>query len=283
MVNLLSNDVNRFDMYPRLLHYLWAGPLQFILVMYLSWRSIGNATFVGGALILLFVPFQSWISKKFSQLRSETAKKTDIRIKIMSEIIQGIKVIKMYAWENSFAKLAADARREEIKIIQKTCLYTSINIIFSFASSRVVMVLIFSTYVFLGGIVTAEKAFLTLAFYNVVRLSMTFFFPLAIQFISETSISIKRIQDFLLMEEVSETSSTNVIETTSIGKTGYVRLKEISGKWSEQSEGKSLDKITFEAKSGHLVAIVGPVGSGKGSILQAILGTNESVSLDFSL
>ena len=282
MVNLLSNDVNRFDMYPRLLHYLWAGPLQFILVMYLSWRSIGNATFVGGALILLFVPFQSWISKKFSQLRSETAKKTDIRIKIMSEIIQGIKVIKMYAWENSFAELAADARREEIKIIQKTCLYTSINIIFNFASSRVVMVLIFSTYVFLGGIVTAEKAFLTLAFYNVVRLSMTFFFPFAIQFISETSISIKRIQDFLLMEEVSETSSTNVI-TTLVGKTGSVRLKEISGKWSEQSEGNSLDKITFEAKSGHLVAIVGPVGSGKGSILQAILGTNESVSLDFSL
>ena len=85
------------------------------------------------------------------------------------------------------------------------------------------------------------------------------------------------------MEEVSETSSTNVITTTLVGKTGSVRLKEISGKWSEQSEGNSLDKITFEAKSGHLVAIVGPVGSGKGSILQAILGTNESVSLDFSL
>ena len=90
MVNLLSNDVNRFDSYPMFLHYLWAGPLQFVLVMYLSWKSIGNATFVGGALILLFVPFQSWIGKKFSQLRSETAKKTDIRIRIMSEIIQGI-------------------------------------------------------------------------------------------------------------------------------------------------------------------------------------------------
>ena len=273
MVNLLSNDVNRFDSYPMFLHYLWAGPLQFVLVMYLSWKSIGNATFVGGALILLFVPFQSWIGKKFSQLRSETAKKTDIRIRIMSEIIQGIKVIKMYAWENSFAKLAADVRKEEIKIIQKTCLYKSINSIFFFCSSRIIMALIFSTYVFMGDILTAEKAFLTLAFYNVVKLSMTNFFPLAIQFISETSISIKRIQNFLLMEEVSETSSTNVIETTLVGKTGSLRLKEVSGKWSEQSEGNTLDRITFEAKSGHLVAIVGPVGSGKGSILQAILGT----------
>ena len=123
MVNLLSNDVNRFDNFPMFIHYLWFGPLQFVLVMYLTWRSIGNATFVGGALIILYVPVQSWIGKKFSLLRSETAKKTDIRIRIMSEIIQGIKVIKMYAWENSFAQLAAKARKEEIGIIQKTCIY----------------------------------------------------------------------------------------------------------------------------------------------------------------
>ena len=123
MVNLLSNDVNRFDTSTFFIHYLWCGPLQFVLIMYLSWRSIGNPTFVGGALILLYIPFQGWIGKKFSQLRSETAKKTDIRIRIMSEIIQGIKVIKMYAWENSFAQLAAKARKEEIGIIQKTCIY----------------------------------------------------------------------------------------------------------------------------------------------------------------
>ena len=101
---------------------------------------------------------------------------------------------------------------------------------------------------------------------------MTNFFPLAIQMMSETSISIKRIQDFLLMEEVKETSNSSVIETTFIGKTGHLELKDVSGKWSEQSEGNTLDGITFKAESGHLVAIVGPVGSGKGSILQAILG-----------
>ena len=104
MVNLLSNDVNRFDFSPFFIHYLWCGPLQMAIIMYLTYQSIGNATFVGGALILAFVPLQSWIGQKFSQLRNETAKKTDERIRIMSEIIQGIKVIKMYAWENSFER-----------------------------------------------------------------------------------------------------------------------------------------------------------------------------------
>lgn len=139
-------------------------------------------------------------------------------------------------------------------------------------SSRIVMVLIFLTYVFMGEILTAEKAFLTLAFFNVVKLSMVNFFQLAVQMISETLISIKRIQNFLLMEEVNETSSANVIEKTFEGNTGSLKLKQVTGKWSEQNEGNTLQGITFQAKSGQLVAIVGPVGSGKGSILQAILG-----------
>ena len=90
MVNLLSNDVSRFESFTQNLHYLWLAPLQFSLIVYLSWQSIGNATFVGGSLLLLFVPFQSWMGKKFSHLRSKTAKKTDIRIRIMNEIIKGI-------------------------------------------------------------------------------------------------------------------------------------------------------------------------------------------------
>ena len=111
MVNLLSNDVNKFDIAVFFLHYLWCGPLQFLIVMYLTWQSIGYAAFVGGVLNLTFIPIQSWCAKKYSNLRSQTAKRTDERIRIMNEIIYGIKVIKMYAWEHSFAKLIEKARR----------------------------------------------------------------------------------------------------------------------------------------------------------------------------
>ena len=76
----------------------------------------------------------------------------------MSEIIQGIKVIKMYAWENSFAKLIEEARKAEINVVQKSCLYKAFNMCFFFTSSRLVMALIFLTYVLMGDILTAEKA-----------------------------------------------------------------------------------------------------------------------------
>ena len=111
MVNFLSNDVNRYDNCTLFIHYLWSAPLQLLIVVFLTWQQIGPSTLMGAALVLLFVPLQSWIGRVFSKLRLMTAEKTDKRIRIMSEIINGMKVIKMYAWETPFAKLVEDARK----------------------------------------------------------------------------------------------------------------------------------------------------------------------------
>ena len=73
------------------------------------------------------------------------------------------------------------------------------------------MSLILLTYVLSGEILTAEKAFLTLSLFNVVRLSITLFFPLAIQLVSEALISIKRIQAFIELEELDQTTASTVI------------------------------------------------------------------------
>ena len=83
-------------------------------------------------------------------------------------------------------------------------------------------------------------------------------------------ISIKRIQKFLLLEEVTETASLNT-EVFDQGSR-LVKMSGVCGKWNDQNEGNTLDDISFEAANGKLTAIVGPVGSGKSSILNAILG-----------
>lgn len=57
------------------------------------------------------LPFSAWIGKRTAQLRMKNTKRTDVRVNIMDEIILGIQVIKMYAWENSFAKLVAQIRK----------------------------------------------------------------------------------------------------------------------------------------------------------------------------
>ena len=183
----------------------------------------------------------------------------------MNEIIQGIRVIKMYAWEKSFAKLVADARKAEVDVITKSCFYKSFNMCFFFTSSRLVMAIILLVYVLMGEILTAEKAFLTLALFNVVRLSMTLFFPHAVAMLSESLISIKRIQDFLLLEELTETSSGKCLKHDDNDKnaTSIVKMDNVSGKWASAESSNTITDITFESRPGELTAIIGPVGSGK--------------------
>lgn len=61
--------------------------------------------------MLLLIPLQGWLGNKTSVLRLKTAQMSDKRIGLMNEIIQGIQVIKMYAWEKPFGKLVAIARK----------------------------------------------------------------------------------------------------------------------------------------------------------------------------
>ena len=139
------------------------------------------------------------------------------------------------------------------------------------------MLLIFTTYVLKGEVLTAETAFFTFSLFSLVNLSMCQYFPIGIGALSETLVSIRRIQDFLLLEEVDWSNKSNGVEKTLVNGHGSLKLTQVTGKWSEKSEKNTLDGISFEANHGQLIAIVGPVGSGKGSILHAILGKRISL------
>jgi len=87
MVNLLSNDVNRFDFCTGMLHYIWIGPLQLGIVVYILQGYFGWWPCLAGvALLVLFVPFQSQMGRLFGKLRSQVATRTDSRVRVMNEV-----------------------------------------------------------------------------------------------------------------------------------------------------------------------------------------------------
>ncbi|XP_064568791.1 ATP-binding cassette sub-family C member 4 isoform X3 [Zonotrichia leucophrys gambelii] len=268
IVNLLSNDVNKFDQVTIFLHFLWAGPLQAIAVTVLLWMEIGPSCLAGMAVLIILLPVQTCIGRLFSSLRSKTAALTDVRIRTMNEVISGMKIIKMYAWEKSFAELVNGLRRKEIAMVMKSSYLRGLNLASFFVASKITVFMTFMAYVLLGNVISASRVFVAVSLYGAVRLTVTLFFPSAVERVSESVISIRRIKNFLMLDEVSHFkpqlhgSNENII----------LDVQDLTCSWDKSLETPTLQQISFTVRRGELLAVIGPVGAGKSSLLSAILG-----------
>nr|CAD7589683.1 unnamed protein product [Timema genevievae] len=275
LVNLLSNDVNRFDMVTLFLHFIWIAPLQVLLVTYFLWQYVGVAAFIGVAFIFLqTIPVQSYMSKLTSDLREKIAVKTDERVRLMNEIICGIQVIKMYAWEKPFANMVALVRRSEIDLVRSTSYLRGVYMSFMVFTERTSLFVTLIAYVLLGNTISSDKVYSMAQFYNVLNLSLAIFYPMALSTGAEAMVSVDRIQEFLMQEEITprkaipSTVTQNGMKSCSLG----VTIKNGCAKWSPSDAQPTLSDICLHVKPGALCAIIGPVGSGKSSLLQAVLG-----------
>uniref|UniRef100_A0A8C3A5W1 ATP-binding cassette, sub-family C (CFTR/MRP), member 4 n=1 Tax=Cyclopterus lumpus TaxID=8103 RepID=A0A8C3A5W1_CYCLU len=234
IVNLLSNDVNKFDDVTVFLHFLWVGPLQAVVVVGLLWQEIGPSCFVGMVVLMVLMLTQT-IQRTLSASphRSKTAVLTDDRIRIMNEVLSGMRIIKMYAWEKPFAVMVSKVRRKEISMIMKSSYLRALNMASFFSTSKVIIFITFTLYVLLGNTITASRVFVTVSLYAAVRLTCTLFFPNAIEKLFETRVSILRIQSVAT---------------------------------------PSLKILSLTLRSNQLLAVIGPVGAGKSSLLSTILG-----------
>ncbi|XP_035769422.1 multidrug resistance-associated protein 4-like isoform X2 [Neolamprologus brichardi] len=269
IVNLLSNDVNRFDEITLNLHYLWVGPLQAVVIIVFLWYEIGASCLAGVAVIALMMPIQTWFGKLFGIFRSKTAVLTDNRIRIMNEVVSGIRIIKMYAWEKPFSALVTEVRRKEIHQILKSSYLRGLNMASFFASSKITVFVTFTVYALLGNTITASSVFVTASLYGTIKLTVTLFFPLAIEKLSEAVVSIRRIKNFLILEELERKNLALPLE----GKMeNAIEIEALTCYWDKSLDAPSLHNVSITAESHQLLTVIGPVGAGKSSLLSAILG-----------
>ncbi|XP_015684952.1 multidrug resistance-associated protein 4, partial [Protobothrops mucrosquamatus] len=238
IVNLLSNDVNKFDQVTIFLHFLWAGPLQAIAVTVLLWLEIGPSCLAGMAVLIILLPLQTCMGRLFSALRSRTAAFTDARIRTMNEVITGMRIIKMYAWEKSFAELVNNMRRKEISVVLKTSYLRGMNLASFYIASKITVFMTFMTYVLLGNPISASRVFVAVSLYGAVRLTVTLFFPAAIEKVSEALVSVRRIKNFLILDEVSQFRP----QLKSNSENPILNVHHLTCSWDK---GKEVGKGTF--------------------------------------
>jgi len=80
---------------------LFIAPAILIAALVLLWFQIKWATFIGLAMLLLTSPATGFFVKRLTHLRKMMLKETDQRVKLMNQLLAGIRVLKLYAWESA--------------------------------------------------------------------------------------------------------------------------------------------------------------------------------------
>jgi ABC-type multidrug transport system fused ATPase/permease subunit len=272
VVNLLSNDVSRFDMVSIFLHAMWTAPLSALIITYFLFVNAGYSGLIGIGIVFLIVPLQVYTGKLTSIYRRRTAIRTDERVRLMDEIISGIQVIKMYVWEKPFAKMVSLARKAELGVVIKTSYIRGLFMTFQITTTRMAMFGTMITLVQFGNKLTADKVFVYQSYFTALAFSMSMQFVRGVAEIAETLVSISRLEEFLMLEEFQESNSEEQRVLNRVDGVDGVILSRIKAKWNASMKENTLKCIDLQAKRGALIAIIGQVGSGKSSLLQAILG-----------
>ncbi|CAO2644874.1 ATP-binding cassette sub-family C member 3, partial [Lemmus lemmus] len=273
MVNLMSVDAQRFMDVSPFINLLWSAPLQVILSIYFLWQILGPSVLAGVAVIVLLIPLNGAVSMKMRTYQVQQMKFKDSRIKLMNEILSGIKVLKLYAWEPSFLEQVEGIRQGELHLLRKGAYLQAISTFIWVCTPFLVTLITLGVYVCVdeSNVLDAEKAFVSLSLFNILKIPLNML-PQLISGLTQASVSLKRIQDFLNQDELDP----QCVERKTISPGPKTLTPEQS--CSKLSKTPPVTHpLNIQIPKGSLVAVVGPVGCGKSSLVSALLGEMEKL------
>ncbi|NXY03430.1 MRP7 protein, partial [Pteruthius melanotis] len=279
IVNFMSTDTSRLVNFCLSFHELWSLPVQLAITLYLLYQQVGVAFLGGVALALLLVPINKIIANRIMMNSEEMLKHKDTRVKLMTEFLCGIRVIKFYAWEKHFSTRINACRAKELQKSRAVSYLDALCVYMWAALPVVVSIAIFVTYVLLGHQLTATKVFTALALVGMLILPLNGF-PWVLNAILEAKVSLDRIQQFFeLMEQDLEAyyaldspPDTATAMEMRCAAFSWVPVEEESTRQPSSTGTLQLHIENLSVRKGMLLGVVGKVGSGKSSLLAAITG-----------
>nr|XP_038033034.1 multidrug resistance-associated protein 7 isoform X1 [Anas platyrhynchos] len=279
IVNFMSTDASRLVNFCLSFHEVWSLPFQFAITLYLLYQQVGVAFLGGLALALLLVPINKVIANRIMMSNKEMLQHKDARVKLMTEFLRGIRVIKFYAWEKHFSSRINACRAQELQKLRAIKYLDAVCVYLWAALPVVVSIVIFITYVLLGHQLTATKVFTALALVGMLILPLNSF-PWVLNGTLEAKVSLDRIQRFLELED-QDLEAYYALGSPS-GMASAIEMRGADFSWApvkEESSSQPFPTGTLQlhienlsVRKGMLLGVVGKVGSGKSSLLAAITG-----------
>uniref|UniRef100_A0A3B1IP99 Canalicular multispecific organic anion transporter 1-like n=1 Tax=Astyanax mexicanus TaxID=7994 RepID=A0A3B1IP99_ASTMX len=273
MVTLMSADAQRFNEVTNFIHLLWSCPVQIVLSVGFLWIELGPSVLAGLLVMILMVPINGLLAIKSKSYQAKCMMYKDKRMKMLNEILSGIKILKLYAWEPSFEAQVQGFRKQELEVMRKSAFLSSVSTFIFFCAPAFVSLASFAVFVSVStdNILDAEKAFTSISLFNILRTPLGML-PLLISAMVQMSVSNRRLEKFLSREDLN----TGAVQRD-LSYSSAVSVRDGTFSWNRDGS-PVLKNVSLQVSPGALVAVVGAVGSGKSSLVSALLGEMHSLS-----
>uniref|UniRef100_A0A671QW98 ATP-binding cassette sub-family C member 8-like n=1 Tax=Sinocyclocheilus anshuiensis TaxID=1608454 RepID=A0A671QW98_9TELE len=316
--NLVAIDTNQLMWFFFLCPNLFAMPVQIIVGVILLYYLLGISALIGATVITLLAPVQYFVATKLSDAQKSTLEYSSERLKKTNELLRGIKLLKLYAWEHIFCSSVEETRGKELTSLQTFALYTSISIFMNTAIPIAAVLVTFVAHVHLSddADLSPAVAFASLSLFHIL-VTPLFLLSSVVRSTVKALVSVQKLSEFFSCDEIGgeqEPRATVLPNSSNHNKYQALPLKVVNRKrpvrddWNSfalQSEQEdeplavededicikitngyfswtdgtpTLSNVNIKIPFGQLTVIVGQVGCGKSSLLLAALGEMQKIS-----
>ncbi|XP_057748917.1 putative ABC transporter C family member 15 isoform X1 [Arachis stenosperma] len=278
IINLVNVDVERIGDFCWYIHGVWLLPVQVILALVILYINLGFLPSISAlAVTILVMVCNTPLANMQEKLHSKIMETKDTRIKMTSEIMKNIRILKLHSWESTFLQKLLQLRDTEKSWLQKYLYTCSAVATLFWTSPTLVSVVTFGICILVNTELTAATVLSALATFRILQ-EPIYNLPELISMIAQTKVSLDRIQELINEEDQNQFMNKHTSKDSSI----VIEIKPSEYAW-ETSDGtnkKPTIQITenLKIKKGQKVAVCGSVGSGKSSLLCCMLGEIPLVS-----
>ena len=276
VINLMAVDSFKVAEICAYLHFLWANtPVQVVVAIILLYQTMGYSSIIGIGMMIFLLPINMYIAKQFSKTQKLILAATDARIHTTNEVLSNIRIIKFFAWEQRFMALVEEKRASELRHLRRR--YTVWAIAATLWAGTPVLIT-FLSFLFYTKVERKDLipsiAFTALSLFQILRIPLDQVADM-VAHVQESKVSVDRVEEFLNEPETDKYQQLKhqEVDEDDNPRVGFENATFSWGaKGNPNDEAFKLMNLNINFKVGQLNVISGPTGSGKTSILMALLG-----------
>ncbi|KAF2153144.1 ABC bile acid transporter [Myriangium duriaei CBS 260.36] len=270
ILNMMRNDAyevaQRFWEFPSLLNQ----PLGFILSFALTWRLLGWPCVFGIAVVVVVQVLNGILAKILVSWETTRRKATDAKLQQISQYIEAIRHLRLYAWQQTWLDKVMSARQKELNLKIITSLWNSIILYVNAVGSSLLPIAAFWAYTTLTDQkLTVDVAFPALELFQRLQDNLRAI-PQLITVLLNAAVAVGRIEDFM--------KEPNKVEEEAEGMRFGEEFSTKNASFAWPGTTASVLKDVTVAFPLGLTVIYGQVAAGKTALLQALLGELDLLS-----